>query len=57
MEREKIIKIKRMIITMHNTNDKWGNSNNKSKVNMIKMLIITIKAIKKIRMMRAVRIE
>ena len=33
MEREKIIKIKRMIITMHNTDDKWGNSNNKSKVN------------------------
>ena len=57
MEREKIIKIKRMIITMHNTNDKWGNSNNKSQVNMIKMLIITIKAIKKIRIMRAVRIE
>ena len=33
MEREKIIKIKRIIITIHNTNDKCGNSNNKSKGN------------------------
>ena len=57
MEREIITKRKRMINTMHNTNDKCGNSNNKSKVNNDKNVDNNNKSNKKIRMMRAVRIE
>ena len=56
MERKIITKIKRMIITMHNTNNKWGNSNNKSKVNKDKNVDNNNKSNKKIRLMRAVRI-
>ena len=57
MEREKIVKIKRMINTMHNTNDKCCNSNNKSTANNVENIDNNDRSNKKIRLMRAVRIE